>query len=124
MKAIRSPLVGAGPGITAGVPVAGGVSVVAGVDVAGGVGAGIGVGTGVGAALGVVVWVRMNVGVAVGSPAHPARVNMDTTEIARKRDLCMDSHNLVPESHDGDLEDKIIASMEDLPSRLAKGAST
>ena len=36
----------------------------------------------------------------------------------------MDSNNLVPESHDGDLEDKIIASIEDLPSRLAKGAST
>ena len=36
----------------------------------------------------------------------------------------MDSNNRVPESHDGDLEDKIIASMEDLPSRLAKGAST
>ncbi len=31
----------------------------------------------------------------------------------------MDKHNLVPESHDGDLEDRIIALMKDLPSRLA-----
>lgn len=33
----------------------------------------------------------------------------------------MDSHNLVPESHDGGLEDQIIALMGDLPSRFAKG---
>ena len=32
----------------------------------------------------------------------------------------MDQHNLVPESHDDDLEDRIIALMKDLPSRLAK----
>ena len=32
----------------------------------------------------------------------------------------MDSHNLVPESHDCDLEDRIIGLMKDLPSRLAK----
>ena len=32
----------------------------------------------------------------------------------------MDKHNLVPESHDGDLEDRIIALMKDLPSWLAK----
>ena len=31
----------------------------------------------------------------------------------------MDSHNLVPESHDGGLEDRVIALMEELPSRLA-----
>ncbi len=32
----------------------------------------------------------------------------------------MDQHNLVPESHDGDLEDRIIALMRDLPCRLAE----
>jgi len=32
----------------------------------------------------------------------------------------MDQHNLVPESHDGDLEDRIIALMKDLPSQLTK----
>ena len=32
----------------------------------------------------------------------------------------MDKHNLVPESHDGDLEDRIIALMKDLPSQLTK----
>ncbi len=32
----------------------------------------------------------------------------------------MDSHKLVPESQDGDLEDRIIAIMKDLPSRLAR----
>ena len=32
----------------------------------------------------------------------------------------MDRHNLAPESHDGGLEDRIIALMEDLPSRLAR----
>ena len=31
----------------------------------------------------------------------------------------MDKHNLIPESLDGDLEDRIIALMKDLPSRLA-----
>ena len=32
----------------------------------------------------------------------------------------MDQHHRVPESHDGDLEDRIIALMKDLPSRLAE----
>jgi len=32
----------------------------------------------------------------------------------------MDQHNLVPDTHDGDLEDRIIALMKDLPSQLAK----
>ncbi len=32
----------------------------------------------------------------------------------------MDKHNLISESHDDDLEDRIIALMKDLPSRLAK----
>ena len=60
-----------------------------------GVGAGVGVGTGVGAALSVVVLVCINVGVAVGSPAHPARVKMDTTEIARKRGFFMGRPSLI-----------------------------
>ncbi len=32
----------------------------------------------------------------------------------------MDQHSLVPATHDGDLEDRIIALMKQLPSRLAK----
>ncbi len=32
----------------------------------------------------------------------------------------MDKHNLIPESHDGDLEDRIIALMKYYPSQLTK----